>query len=255
MLIDTHAHLTNEKYDLDREEIIALAKDSTVEMIITSGADLPTSKEAVKLANKHENVFASVGVHPQDALTYNAKTEAELEELAQNDKVIAIGEIGLEYRDGCPDKEIQKQVFLSQIKLAHKLQLPIVIHTRDAISDTLELLKANKNLLEFGGTFHCFSESKEIAEEVLKLGFYISVGGVSTFKNGRKVQEAISVVPLDKILFETDCPYLAPEPFRGTRNAPHLVPYIAENLAKLKGIFPQEVARVTTQNARRLFKI
>lgn len=255
MLIDTHAHLTSEKYDQDREEIIKLAKDSTVEKIITSGADLPTSIQAVELAESYENVYASVGVHPQDALTFNQEVESQLEKLAKCNKVIAIGEIGLEYREGCPDKQLQKQVFLAQIKLAHKLKLPIVIHTRDAISDTLELLKENKNLLEFGGTFHCFSESKEVALEVLKLGFYISVGGVSTFKNARKIQEAIAVIPIEKIILETDCPYLAPEPFRGTRNAPHLVPYIAENLAKLKGLSAEEVARITTQNARRLFKI
>lgn len=254
MLIDTHAHLTDARFEGEVDEIIKLSHDCTVEKIITSGADLLTSQKAVVLAEKYDNVFASVGVHPQDAENYDEDVEKEIEKLTQSKKVVAIGEIGLEYRDGCPDSEIQKEVFIRQIKLANRLGLPIVIHTRDAIADTLEIVKTYKHLIR-GGTFHCFSESKEVAEEVLKLGFYISVGGVSTFNNAKKVKEALSVVPLEKIILETDCPYLAPEPFRGTRNDPHLVPYIAENLAKLKGVNVEEVTRITTENARRLFKI
>lgn len=255
MLIDTHAHLTDPRFEGEVEDIIKKSKDSTVEFIITSGADLSTSKKAAVLAEKFVGVFASIGVHPQDADSYNDEVEKELENLAKSKKVIAIGEIGLEYLDGCVDKDVQKQVFERQIKLAHKLNLPIVIHTREAIGDTMEILRKNKDYLIHGGTLHCFSESGEIAKEAIKLGLNISVGGVSTFTNAKKVQEAIKSVPIENIILETDCPYLAPTPFRGQRNDPSFIPYIAENLARLKGLSVEEVAKITTDNARRLFKI
>lgn len=255
MLIDTHAHLTDKRFEGEVQEIIKKSYDSMVEMIITSGANLQTSKKAVELAGKFDGVFASIGVHPQDADEYNDKIEKELEELAQSRKVIAIGEIGLEYLEGCVDREVQKQVFERQIKLAYRLGLPIVIHTREAIGDTMEILKANKELLTNGGTLHCFSESEEIAKEAIKLGLNISVGGVSTFTNAKRLQEVIKNIPIDKIILETDCPYLAPTPFRGQRNDPSFIPYIAQNLANLKGLSVEEVANITTLNARRLFKI
>jgi len=255
MLIDTHAHLTDKRFEGEVQEIIKKSYDSMVEMIITSGANLQTSKKAVSLAEEFEGVFASIGVHPQDADEYNDKIEKELEKLAQSRKVIAIGEIGLEYLEGCVDREVQKQVFERQIKLAYKLDLPIVIHTREAIGDTMEILKANKELLTNGGTLHCFSESEEIAKEAIKLGLNISVGGVSTFTNAKRLQEVIKNIPIDKIILETDCPYLAPTPFRGQRNDPSFIPYIAQNLADLKGLSVEEVAKITTLNARRLFKI
>ncbi len=255
MLIDTHAHLTDKRFEGEVQEIIKKSYDSMVEIVITSGTNLKTSKMAVSLAEEFEGVFASIGVHPQDADEYNDKIEKELEELAQSRKVIAIGEIGLEYLEGCVDREVQKQVFERQIKLAYKLDLPIVIHTREAIGDTMEILKANKELLTNGGTLHCFSESEEIAKEAIKLGLNISVGGVSTFTNAKRLQEVIKNIPIDKIILETDCPYLAPTPFRGQRNDPSFIPYIAQNLADLKGLSVEEVAKITTLNARRLFKI
>ena len=255
MLIDTHAHLTDKRFEGEVQEIIKKSYDSMVEIVITSGTNLKTSKMAVSLAEEFEGVFASIGVHPQDADEYNDKIEKELEKLAQSRKVIAIGEIGLEYLEGCIDKEVQKQVFERQIKLAYKLSLPIVIHTREAIGDTMKILKANKELLTNGGTLHCFSESEEIAKEAIKLGLNISVGGVSTFTNAKRLQEVIKNIPIDKIILETDCPYLAPTPFRGQRNDPSFIPYIAQNLADLKGLSVEEVAKITTLNARRLFKI
>lgn len=255
MLIDTHAHLTDEKFAHDLEEVIQKAKDSTVEMIITSGSSLPTSVAAVEIAEKHDCVFASVGVHPQDVQGFSQETIDSLEKLAKSKKVVAIGEIGLEYLDGSPDRTLQKDAFLAQIKLAHKLGLPIVIHTRQAIGDTMQILRENKNLLTNGGTLHCFSESLEIAMEAIKLGLNISVGGVSTFTNAKRLQEVLTQVPLSSIILETDCPWLAPTPLRGQRNEPCFVPIIAQNLARLKGVEVEEVARVTTQNARRLFCI
>ena len=254
MLIDTHAHLDDKAFREDIDKIIKISKESTIERIITSGTDINSSKRAIELAEKYDIVFASIGIDPQHAHMFNENSIQQIEELAKNPKVVAIGEIGLEYREHCPDREYQKYVFAEQIKLAYKLQKPIVIHTREAIADTLIVLKENQKYLTYGGTFHCFSESKEIAKEVIKLGFYISVGGVSTFKNARKIKEALEIVPIENIIFETDCPYLAPEPFRGQKNNPSLIPYIAENLAKLKGISVEEVARITTDNARRLFK-
>ncbi len=254
MLIDTHAHLEDKAFKHDLDEVVKNSVDSTVEKIITSGTDIKSSKKAVELAHRYDAVYVSIGVDPQHAESFNENTLIELEEMAKDTKVVAIGEIGLEYREHCPDKELQKRVFVEQIKLAHKLEKPIVIHTREAIADTLQVLKENKDYLSYGGTFHCFSESKEVAKEVVKLGFHISVGGVSTFRNARKIKEALEIVPIEKILLETDCPYLAPEPFRGQRNTPALVPYIAENLANLKGLKVEKIARITTENARRLFK-
>ncbi len=255
MFIDTHAHLTDERFDEDREEIIKKAFDSMTEKIITSGVNLENSKQAVKLAEEYENIYASIGVHPQDVDGVEDNTLKEIERLASSKKVVAIGEIGLEYLENSPDRELQNQVFIEQILLAEKLELPIVIHTRNAIGDTMKILREYKNHLKSGGTLHCFSESLEIAQEAIKLGFCISVGGVSTFTNAKRLQEAIKEIPIENIILETDCPYLAPTPYRGQRNDSSFIPVIAENLAKLKNLSVQEVEEITTLNARRLFKI
>ena len=255
MLIDTHAHITDEKFSGEIEDVVKRAFDSGVEKIITSGYNVSSSSEAVKVANLFNTVFASVGVYPENIYELNDESEKELYKLACNDKVVAIGEIGLQYTDDMPDKESQKQGFLRQLKIAYELHKPIVIHCRDAYGDMIELLKENKNLLTYGGTFHCYTGSYEIAKEILKLGFYISVGGVSTFKNAINVQEMIKKIPLDKLILETDCPYLAPTPFRGKRNEPMYIPVIAENLAKIKEIAVKDVVLKTTENARRLFNI
>ena len=255
MFVDTHAHLTDEQFVGDVENILEKAKDVGVEKIITSGFDVSSSQEAVQFAEKHEGVFASIGVYPCECDKVEKDYIEGLRELAKSKKVVAIGEIGLEKREGAPDLESQKKCFLEQIKLAYEVQKPIVIHCREAIGDMLNFLREHKDLLKFGGTFHCFGGSKEVAREILDLGFHISLGGVSTFKNAHAVKEAILTVPLEKILLETDCPYLAPEPFRGKRNDPSFVPYIAENVAKIKGVSVEEVGRVTSENARRLFGI
>lgn len=255
MFIDTHAHLTDPRFEGEVQEIIQKAYDSMTQKIITSGVNLENSREAVNLAEKYENVYASIGVHPQDVEKFEDNTLEELEKLAKSKKVVAIGEIGLEYLENSPDTNLQKQVFIEQILLAEKLELPIVIHTRNAIGDTMKILREYKNHLKFGGTLHCFSESLEVAQEAIKLGFYISVGGVSTFTNAKRLQEVIKEIPIQKIILETDCPYLAPTPFRGQRNDPSLISVIAENLAILKNLNVEEIARVTSENARRLFKI
>ena len=211
--------------------------------------------DALEFAKKHEGVYASIGIYPENAGEYSEEIQKTLAEMAKHEKVVAIGEIGLQYTEGMPDKALQKEVFVKQLQLADRLGKPIVIHCRDAFGDMIKILKENKNLLGNGGTFHCFSGSLEIAKEAIGLGLCISVGGVSTFKNATRLQDAIKEISLDKIILETDCPYLSPHPFRSKRNEPAKVAIIAENLANLKGISLEEVSRVTGENVRRLFNI
>ena len=251
---DTHAHLTDKAFDETRDELIKNFETYGIEKVITSGYNYPSALAAVELANKHENIFASVGIYPENIKELESDKE-KLFELASRDKVVAIGEIGLQYTENMPDKEIQKEGFLNQIAIAYELNLPIVIHCRDAYGDMLEILKKNKSLLKYGGTMHCFGGSLEVAEELIKLGLYLSVGGVSTFKNAERLKETLKAVPLNRILLETDCPYLTPHPYRGKLNSPCYIPTIAQNLANLKGTTIEEVAKVTTENAKELFKI
>lgn len=253
MLIDTHAHLDDDRFAGDLAEVVKRAREKTVEKIITSGTDLDSSRRAIELASRFDGVFASVGFFPGYADRFDEQTEQELYSLARSQKVVAIGEIGLEYRPGCPDREIQKDVFRRMLALAAEVDKPVVIHCREAIADTLSILKEFLPRLSKKGTIHCFSESKEIAAEVVKMGFYISVGGVSTFSNATNVRTAIESVPLSRIILETDCPYLAPTPLRSQRNEPANIVLICDNLARLKGVSPSEVSAVTTENARRLF--
>lgn len=254
MFIDTHAHLYSERFEKVSDNI-QYALDMGIEKIICSASDIETAHKAIALADKFDCVYATIGVHPQDCAGFDEKSLATLEQLAKHNKVVGIGEIGLEYRDDCPDRETQKRVFVQQLQLADKLQLPFVIHCRDAAGDMLQILKENKNLINYGGTFHCFSESVESARIVLGLGLNISVGGIVTFKNGRKLQEVVPTVPLDRLLLETDCPYLAPEPHRGSLNQPAYIPLIAEKVAALKNLSVEEVGRATTANAKGLFKL
>ncbi len=253
--VDTHAHLTDVAFDEDRNFVIKKSGELGVGLIITSGFNYSSSVEAVKLANDNLGVYASIGYYPENILELNAETENDFINLAKSDKVVAIGEIGLQYTDNMPDRESQKRGLIRQLEIAHELHLPVVIHCRDAYGAMVELLKQNKSLLSFGGTVHCFSGSKEIANELLKLGLRISVGGVSTFKNAQNLRETLKEIPIDRILLETDCPYLTPHPYRGQKNSPCFIPTIAESLANLKGLDGEEVARITTKNARELFKI
>ncbi len=255
MFIDTHAHLTDRQFSDDVDIVIENAFQSGIRKIITSGYDLKSSQDAILLAQQYEGLFVSVGVYPENIYEYNEEVENEIIKLAQNSKVVAIGEIGLQYTANMPSKEKQKEVFLKQLKLAYELKKPVVIHCRDAYMDMLNLLKDNKNLISNGGTFHCFSGSIEIAKEILELGFHVSVGGVSTFKNAVSVKEMVKFLPIDRIVLETDCPYLTPTPFRGKRNEPKYILSIAENLAQIKNINIEDVGKKTSENARRLFNL
>ena len=254
-LIDTHAHLTFPEFSRDCEEVIQRAFSSGVEAIVTVGAGEGEegNRRAVELASTHEGIYAAIGIHPHDAISIDIKKAiSNLKELAKNKCVVAIGEIGLDYYRNISPPDIQKKVFLAQLELASSLKLPIVIHVRDAYEDAIYILRNfEKDLV--GGVFHCFSGGWRIGREAIDMGFYISVPGVVTFKNAHSLKEALSMLPVEKMVIETDSPYLAPEPFRGKRNEPAYVKYIAEELASLKELSVSDVERITTLNAKRLF--
>ena len=254
MLIDIHAHLTDDKYLNEVQDVILRAKEFGLERIVTCGSDYQSSKKAVELANNNDIVYAVIGVHPEDVAYFNSEVESFLRDNSKNEKVIAIGEIGLDYHYEGFNKELQKEVFLKQLKLASEVGLPVVIHSRDATGDMLEILKSNKNLLSNGGIMHCFSGSVETLREVINLGLSVSFGGAITFKNSRNAKELILNVPTNKFVLETDCPYLCPEPFRGQRNEPKNVCLVAKKVAEILELSEEEVADITTQNAKNIFK-
>lgn len=254
MIFDTHSHYDDEEYENDRDELLRSLKDNSVEMVVNVGASMETSKSALLLSKKYDFVYAALGVHPSEVCEL---TEADLEWILNNSrekKVVAIGEIGLDYHYKEPEKPVQKKWFIRQIELAREAKLPIIIHSRDAASDTLEIVK-NEKAYELGGVIHCFSYSKEMAMEYVEMGFYIGIGGVLTFKNAKKLKEAAKEIPLESIVLETDCPYLAPEPYRGTRNNSILIKYVAEELANIKGVSTEEIIDITTKNAKKLYRI
>jgi TatD DNase family protein len=252
MLIDTHVHLDDPCYDKDRDAVIVRAKEEGVDYLIVVASDLKSSKRCIGLIEEFDSLYAAVGVHPHEAKTVDKDTYFELKELAKNKKVVAIGEIGLDYHYNHSPREVQKEVFRDQIRLAKKSTLPIIIHHREALSDTIEMVQ-EEGIRE--GVFHCFSGSLEEAEEVISLGFYVSIAGPVTFKNAKRLQELMKELPLDKLLIETDGPYLSPHPFRGKRNEPAYLKYIAEKIAELKGLSLDEIARTTTENAKKLFRL
>lgn len=252
-LFDSHAHYNDEKFEQDREEVLKEIYNSGVTKLVNAGYSLESSKTAIKIANSHEFIYATVGISPNDIEDYKREDLQEILNLAKNKKVVAIGEIGLDYYWNKENKNLQKEVFVSQIEIANKLNLPIVIHTREAIYDTLEILKNNK--CNKKGIFHCCPFNVDLVREGLKLGFYISFAGPTTFKNSKNASEIIKIVPLNKILIETDSPYLSPEPLRGKRNDSRNVRYIAQKIAEVKGISVEEIAKTTYDNAKRIFEI
>ena len=253
MLYDTHAHLNNPIFDTDRDEVMKKIKASGVGFVNNIGADIKTSYESIALAEKYDFVYATCGVHPSETESLTEDDMKTLFEMSKHKKVKAIGEIGLDYHyeDG-PDSEIQKYWFKRQIELSKEVELPVVIHDRESKGEAIKILK-DMNVSR--GVMHCFSGSAEVARELLKMGFYISFTGVVTFKNARKAIEALKAVPLDRLFIETDCPYMAPEPVRGTRNDSSNVIRIAEKYAEVKGVSLDEVISVTTNNAKEFFKI
>lgn len=250
MIIDTHCHLGHDDYD-NREEIINHFKDN---IMIISGTDTKSSKEVVEIVNKYPNIYGSIGVHPEFAHLVKDEDYDILEQLLKNDKIVAVGEIGLDYHYDNYDKDKQRCVFMKQIELAKKYHKPIVIHTRDAIKDTYDIIKmTNANTVPI--TIHCFSESLEMAKEFIKLGCKLGIGGVLTFKNSKKLKEVVSNIDIENIVLETDSPYLAPEPVRGTKNEPKNVYYVAFKIAEIKQMDVQDVIKITTENAKKQYKI
>jgi len=258
MLIDTHVHLDDPRYDPDREAVFQRAEEAGIGAFITIGCDLATSTSAAQLATEHKNVYATVGVHPHEVKHIESHWYEELRKLAQQPKVVAFGEIGLDYHYDHSPREVQRQRFREQVALAESLELPMVIHTREAQEDTMTILR-EEHAESVGGVFHCFSGDPWLAKEALDLGFYLSFSGIITFRNATLLREIILTVPDDRILIETDAPYLTPIPFRGKRNESAYVKYVAEQIAELKygasatGL--EKVAEMTTNNANRLFNL
>ena len=249
-LVDTHAHIYDKKFSSDFDEVMNRI-DEELEFIVSIGYDLESSKKSVELSNKYKNIYAVIGFHPTDISLYSDKARNELIELAKNPKVVAIGEIGLDYYWMKDPKEKQKEIFRKQMELACELALPVVIHTRDAIEDTVEILEEYKNI---GGILHCYPGSYETATKLMDR-YCFGIGGVVTFKNNRVTKETVEKLPLEKIVIETDCPYLTPEPFRGKRNEPVYVKYVADEIAEIKGVTVEEVIIATTENAKKIYNI
>ena len=252
MFFDTHTHLDDEKFDTDRDELIASFKDEGLTIAVNIGANMETSKNSIALSEKYDFIYASVGVHPNDVGDMTESDLLQIEEWAKHPRVVAIGEIGLDYHYDEPDPEIQKVWFQKQLELAKKLNMPYIIHDRDAHADVLEIIK---KVGYFRGVMHCFSGSSEMARQVTDLGMYVSIAGQVTFKNAPKVQAVAMSVPLDKLLIETDSPYLTPEPFRGTRNNSAYVKYTAQKIAELRGMSVEEIAKITMENGKRFYNI
>lgn len=252
-LFDTHAHYNDEKFNQDREEIINKTHEFGVTRFICAGYNLKSSIMAINIAKKNKFIYAIGGISPNDLEDYNNHNLEEIKKIATDEKCVAIGEIGLDYYWEKDNKEIQKEAFIKQIEIANELDKPIVIHSRDAIYDTIDILKENK--VNKAGIFHCCQLNKFLVEEALNLGFYISFAGPITFKNSKNAKEIVGIVPMDKILIETDSPYLAPEPVRGTRNNSMNVKYVAEKIAEFKEISLEKVANITYQNALNIFNI
>ncbi len=256
---DSHSHYNDEKFKEDREKIIQETYESGVTKFICAGYDIKTSKISLEIAEKYEYIYSICGISPNDVpenenqIDENIKQIEEIIKSDKNNKIVAIGEIGLDYYWNKENKEIQKQTFINQIKLANAYNVPIVIHTREAVEDTIKILKENG--VNNKGVFHCCPLNKELIKQALKLGFYISFAGPITFKNSKNAEEIVKMVPLEKILIETDSPYLAPEPKRGTRNDSRNVKYIAEKIANFKNIQLEQVANATYENAKQIFKI
>ncbi len=254
MIFDTHAHYDDEQFDIDRDSLLLSMKENGIGTIVNIGANLASSKTTLELAHKYDFIYGAVGVHPSDSAELSDDNFDRIRQMCADEKCVAIGEIGLDYYWPEPDHEIQKKWFVRQLDLAREVKLPVVIHSRDAAADTVQILKDN-NAGDIGGVVHCFSYSKEVATLCVKMGFYIGVGGVLTFKNGKKMKEVVSEIPIEKIILETDCPYLAPEPNRGKRNSSLNLPYVVKAMAEIKGISEEEVIDITERNARDMYRL
>ena len=253
MIFDTHAHYDDEQFNEDRVELLNSMEEQGVGTIINVSATYNSCRKVIALAKEYPFVYAAVGIHPDEVGSLNEETFAQMKELFKEEKVVAVGEIGLDYYWDNEPREVQKKWFIRQLELARELDLPVLIHSREAAADTMEIMKEYASGLR--GVIHCYSYSAEMAKEYVKMGYYIGIGGVVTFKNAKKLKETVKEIPLESIVLETDCPYLAPEPFRGKRNCSLYISYVAEKIAELKGISAEEVIRQTEENAKQLYQI
>lgn len=274
MIFDSHAHYDDARFDEDREELLYALYEQGIKKVMNVGSDLASIGNVLEYVKKYQSrngnhdaalpeykesgvkyfpdFYGAVGIHPSETENLNGKDLEYLKSAASQDGIVAIGEIGLDYYYDEPEADIQKKWFHLQLDLAEERNLPVIIHSRDACQDTLEILKERKNVT---GVIHCFSYTKETAAEYVKMGYYIGIGGVVTFKNAKKLKEAVESIPMERIVLETDCPYLAPEPHRGTRNSSLMIPYIIEEIARIKGIEPAQVEEAAWKNTHRLFHI
>lgn len=254
MLIDSHAHLDASQFDADRDEVIHRARQAQVEWILTVGANLVESQKAVEIAQQYPQILAAVGVHPHDAQGVTEEVYSGLKNLSQSKKVVAIGEIGLDFYRQLSPLEIQREVFRRQIQLARELHLPIIIHDREAHGEVIDILRSEK-ASEVRGILHCFSGDYQLAKDAMDMGFYISISGIVTFHNAAWLREVVKEIPLDSLLIETDCPYLAPVPKRGKRNEPAYITYTAAKIAEIKNIELEKVEEATSENFLKFFNL
>lgn len=251
MIIDTHAHYDDEQFDPDREELLNSMEAGGIGLIVNVGSAIASWDKIVKLTERHPFVYGAIGVHPDEVGTLDEEKLSEMSELLKLDKIAAVGEIGLDYYWDKEKHDIQKEWFVRQLDLAREKDMPVIIHSREAAADTFEIMKQHAAGMK--AVIHCYSYSAELALEYVKMGYCIGVGGVVTFKNAKKLKQVVQEIPLESIVLETDCPYLAPEPYRGKRNCSLYLPYVAEQIADLKGITTEDVIRQTEENSRELY--
>ncbi len=253
MIFDTHAHYDDEAFDADRDELIGSLTQNGIGTVVDVSSDLASIDRVLELARTYPNVYASVGVIPGECKDLTEDDIERIRQLAAGDKVVAIGEIGLDYHWDEPPRDVQKKWFVRQLELAHETSLPVIIHSRDAAQDTLDIVREHGS--DLAGVMHCFSYGVEIAREYLRMGYFLGIGGVLTFKNSRKLKEVVAYMPMDQMVLETDCPYLAPVPHRGERNSSLNLPYVVNAVSEIKGIPPEEVIAITEKNAGRLYRL
>ena len=260
MIFESHAHYDDRQFDVDREKLLENLPFQNVGVIVNVGSDIRSSKESITLAHQYDYVYAAIGVHPDEVDTMKEADMEELSHMAKETKVVAIGEIGLDYfrKEGNAYKSVQKEWFCRQLDLAKEIEKPVIIHSRDAAEDTIQILRdfSKENpQIENPGVIHCYSYSPELAKEYVAMGFYIGIGGVVTFKNAKKLVETVAQIPLERILVETDSPYLCPEPNRGKRNDSSQIRYVIDRIADIRGIAPEEVEKQTEMNARKMYRL
>lgn len=254
MIFDTHTHYDDEAFDEDRDALLKSLPENGIEVVVNIGADIASTKTTLSLTANYPFIYGTAGVHPSSSAELDEEKMAWLKTISVEPRIIAIGEIGLDYYWEEPEHEIQKHWFSRQLDLAREVKLPVVIHSRDAAKDTLDIMKGQK-AQDIGGVIHCFSYGTDMAREYLNMGFFIGIGGVLTFKNAKKLKEVVAYAPIEQLVLETDCPYMAPEPYRGKRNSSLNLNYVAETLAELKGLKPEDVIEITNRNAKRLYRL